>query len=197
MLRIGLTGNIGSGKTLISKVFQIIGIPVFSADLEGRRLLNEPAIISSLIHRWGKEVINSQGVPDRQAIARLVFSDREALQWLNDLIHPQVWASFEEWVQKQHSRYCIHEAAIIYEHGFQDRFDAMILVTAPLELRMQRVMRRDGITSVDFNQRAEKQWPDEKLQALADYIIWNDETHAVLPQVFEIHEKLLSIGPAA
>lgn len=190
-MRVGLTGNIGSGKTLVSKVFQTLGIPVFYADQVGRTLLSSPLVMEAIVRHFGENLIGDDACLDRKRLGQIVFSDPDARNWLNNLIHPKVWEAFETWHQEQNAIYTLHEAAILVEHGYSTRFDKVILITAPESIRMHRVMTRDGIDEKAFRERANAQWSEEQLLSFSDFVIQNDGNTALLPQVLEIHQQLM------
>ena len=195
MLKIGLTGNIGSGKTTITMVFKILGVPVYLADDEAKKLLLHTEIINKLINKFGNTVLTNNNI-DRKKLAALVFADADALQWLNHLIHPLIKTDFDQWLTllPRNSQYVIQEAAILFESGFNVYVDKTILITAPENLRMQRVMQRDGVTAELFMQRATNQWIECRKQMLADYNIINDDTQLVIPQILELHQKFMCLA---
>jgi len=191
MLKTGLTGSIGSGKTLVSKVFFTLGVPVFHADDEAKKFLHDAEVkrkiaaeISESVFDHDERIINSK-------LASIVFNDPQALKKLNKIIHPRVREALKQWFAKQQDHpYAIYEAAILFESGFYREMDKIITVSAPESLRIQRVMKRDGVTEGDVLKRIRNQWPDEKKLALADWIINNDEKAMLIPQVLEIHHRL-------
>lgn len=191
MKRIGLTGNIGSGKTVVGNIFASLGIPVFQADAAGRAILEDQEVIDNLIRYFGKGILSEAGRPDRKSLGEIVFSDKTALNFLNNLIHPRVKQSWDAWLlQQEEVAYVIHEAAILFESGFFRYMDKCIVVSAPHDIRMQRVMERDGISEAHFEQRAERQWNELELISRSDFIIDNAGTQALLPQVLEIDRQL-------
>lgn len=190
-MRIGLTGGIGSGKSTVAKAFQSLGVPVYFADEEARKFLTNEDFVKQMVHRWGDGVV-THGQVNRKFIASIIFSDELELEWMNSQIHPLVRKDFLEWVERQNAPYIIQEAAILFESGFQTLFDAVITVAADAEERLQRVMARDGSKPEDVHARMQKQWTEAQRQQAADYIIHNNETDKVLPQVLKLHENLLS-----
>lgn len=194
MLRVGLTGNIGSGKSLVCEIFETMGIPVFKADEAGHAALEDQIIRQELVERHGTAILHPDGSLDRRKLGRIVFSKPEELQYLSNLVHPFVKQSFDAWCQRQlDAQIVIHEAAIIFESGFQRYFDRIILVTAPEEIRLQRVLQRDVITISEIRERMTKQWPEEKKIPLSDYVIFNDGKLPIIPQIFMILESLKDI----
>ncbi|MDO9255368.1 MAG: dephospho-CoA kinase [Bacteroidales bacterium] len=193
MKRIGLTGNIGTGKSTVARIFEILGVPVYHADKQAREILESEPVKIQLADLFGKQVVNSLNQVDRKALAAIVFNDKNKLDVLNSLIHPLVEVGFSQWCdQHQHTdqKYVLHEAAILFESGFDRLFDANILVTAPEALCVKRVMARDGITKEMVSERVQNQWSQDKKLAMADYQIINDEISMVIPQVLAIHQVL-------
>lgn len=191
MKRIGLTGNIGTGKSTVARVFEILGVPVYHADKQARLILETAKVKEDLVVLFGKNILDSQLEVDRKALAAVVFSDTDKLSALNNLIHPLVEADFLQWSSRfEDQNYILHEAAILFESDFNRLFDATILVTAPEDICISRVMSRDGISREMVNNRIQNQWSQEKKQELADYEIINDGISMVIPQVFAIHREL-------
>ncbi len=194
MLRVALTGGIGSGKSLIARILQILQVPVFEADVEAKRLMAEdPDLKAALTARFGS-AIYPHGILDRKALASVVFKDPKALKELNALVHPVVRKDFTQWAQRQQARYVVMEAAILAETGGYKAFDRVIVVSAPEELRIQRVMKRDGVDAVTVRARVRSQAGEEERLAISDHVVMNDDRHLVIPQVLEIHQKLLSVA---
>lgn len=187
---VGLTGGIGSGKSLIRKAFEQLGAPSFKADQEAKDLLwKDSALHNAVANEFGENVL-TEGTVDRQKLARVVFGDKEKLKRLNELIHPAVRKAFNDWTQhhKDHP-YGIKEAAIMIESNTHRNTDLLILVTAPKELRMKRVMERDGISQQTVEKRMENQWSDEAKKPYADIVLENDGTHHLLPEILRIHRS--------
>jgi len=192
MLKIGLTGNIGSGKTWVCKVFEALGIPVFYADLEARIVLNSPEVIEDIIETFGSSVaLNSKEI-DRKALAAIVFNDSSELDKLNQLIHPKLRNNFNNWSNNQNNvPYVIQESAILFENGFDNRVDQTITVSAPQKTRLKRVMQRDSASEEEVLDRMHHQWSDKKKENAADFIIVNDGQKMVLPQILNIHQNFI------
>jgi len=188
MLKIGLTGGIGSGKTTVAEVFKQLGIPVYSSDNRAKSLMLEnESLRKSLVDLFGKQAY-VDGVLNRTYLASIVFSNDEALTKLNELVHPILQKDFEEWNAAQQSPYIIKEAAILFESGANKGLDKVVLVEAPKELRISRVLQRDGFERSDVIARMDKQWSDEKKRELSDHAIINDEKSSLLEQVLKLHD---------
>ena len=193
MLKIGLTGSIGSGKTTVSRIFALLGVPLYSADYEARKLLTHDKRIHVQLRTLFGHTIFTEGHPDRQRLAALVFSDPDALKQLNALIHPAVAADFQLWLPKQQqAAYVIKEAAILFESGAHHGLDHVIAVTAPEPLRRERTLSRYETAPEQFELRQKNQWTEAEKAALADFIIRNDEQALVIPQVLALHKKFTS-----
>jgi len=191
MIKVGLTGNIGTGKSTVARIFEILGIPVYHADEEAKKFLEDQHVIQNLKSEFGKSIIIDQKV-DRIALAKIVFNDQNALDFLNNLIHPLVRNDLYEWLEKQsHQTYIIQEAAILFESGFYKEFDKVITIIAPEELSISRVMKRDNVTSDQIKSRIRNQWSQERKMELSDFIINNDELQLVIPQVLQIHNSFI------
>lgn len=190
-LKIGITGGIGSGKTFICKLFEALGIPVYNADEEAKRLMNSDARIKEkLIEQFG-EATYKEGRLDRAFLADMVFSDKEKLELLNSIVHPIVIQEAKDWAERQTTRYSLKEAALLFESGSYKDLDYTILVTAPMDIRIQRVIERDGATEQQVRERMNKQLSDEEKLQLADFVIVNDGITPLLPQVWTLHQKFL------
>ncbi|MCY7408724.1 MAG: dephospho-CoA kinase [Chitinophagales bacterium] len=191
MLKIGITGGIGSGKSTVCKIFETLGIPVFYADEESKKILStDVEVISEVKRIFGNEVF-SNNIPDRKKISETVFNQPEKLKQLNSILHPAVIAKSETWFHSQKEKpYSIKEAALIYEIGAQAFLDKVIVVTAPEKIRIERIIKRDGITADEVQARLQNQMPEREKIAKADFIIVNDNEQLLIPQVLQIHEAL-------
>lgn len=191
-LKIGLTGGIGSGKSYVAKVFKALGVPFYDADKEAKELMNtNSAIKNALILEFGKQVYDIEGHLDRTYLASQVFRDKERLDKLNAIVHPIVIQHGEDWALSQNFPYSLKEAALLFESGSYKKLDYTILVTAPTDMRIARVMQRDTITREEVLDRINKQLPDEEKQKLADFIIVNDGLTPLLPQILPLHKQFL------
>ncbi|MCX6248631.1 MAG: dephospho-CoA kinase [Bacteroidetes bacterium] len=195
MLTVGLTGNIGSGKSLVSEIFSTFGVPVYHADQESKKFLAAPQVRTKIIERFGEKTVSPSGEIDRTELAKIVFSDEKALLALNSILHPLVIGDFWEWRKAYGLHpYIIQEAAIIFESGIAALFDKIIHVSCPKEIAIARVIKRDGTDGNSVRQRMRYQMEDEEKAALSDFVIRNDGTGMLLPQVLFIHEQILQIS---
>ena len=194
MLRIGITGGIGSGKSTVAKVFEVLGIPVYYADDVAKRLMNEDEELKQIIKKHFGNEVYKDGRLDRKKLAEIVFNSPEKLELHNKFVHPATIKNAERWMQEQTTLYSLKEAALIFESGAQEHLDYVIGVTAPAPLRILRTMQRDAVTREEVLARMDKQMDEEIKMRLCDFIIKNDEQEMLLPQVLELHEKLLSLA---
>jgi len=193
MLKVGLTGGIGSGKTTVSKIFRVLGIPVYYADEAARRLMNsDPELRNELIRHFGPRVFHHNEL-DRKYLASVVFSDREKLELLNSLTHPATLRDAAAWLNRQSAPYVIKEAALLFESGATRDLDVVVGVYAPQPLRVQRVMERDGASAEEVMKRIGRQLDEEMKMKLCDHVIRNNEQELLIPQVLELH-RLFSTG---
>lgn len=193
MLKVGITGGIGSGKSTVCRVFNTLGIPVFFADSAAKYLMNnDPTLVSNIKDLFGADIYTN-GSLDRPKLSSIVFSKPELLQQLNAIVHPATIAYGNNWMEAQTSPYVLKEAAIFFESGTYKDMDIMIGVFAPKELRIHRAMRRDGTTRAKIEARIAQQMNEEEKMAKCDHVILNDDIHAVIPQVERLHEQLLLV----
>ncbi len=194
MIRVGLTGGIGSGKSTVASVLRVLEVPVFDADAAGKDLLdNDIALCDTVKARFG-DTLYRDGRLDRKALANIVFADPKALADLNALVHPAVRRAFQTWVTEQTFPYVVMEAAILAESGGYAAFDRNIVVSAPEDLRVQRVMRRDGLGEEAVRARLRNQAGEEERMRIADHVVHNDDRQLVIPQVLAIHAELLNFA---
>lgn len=194
ILKVGITGGIGSGKSTVAKVFEVLGIPVYYADDAAKRLMNEDKNLKAqLLKEFGIETY-IDGTLNRKYLSSLVFNDEEKLAVLNSIVHPATIRDAERWMLQQTTPYAIKEAALIFESGAQQQLDYVIGVFAPSTVRIQRVMKRDGISREEVKARMEKQIDESIKMQLCDYVITNDEQELVIPQVIKIHEALIAMA---
>jgi dephospho-CoA kinase len=196
MFKVGITGNIGSGKTTVCKVFEVLGIPVFYADDEAKKVMvNDTILIDGIKQAFGDVSYFEDGTLNRKHISGIVFNDPLQLEKLNSLVHPAVFRAFDNWIIKIDSNvpYVLKEAAILFESGSHKDCDRTIMVSAPLETRLQRVTRRDGITAEEATKRDARQFAENVKRRMADDVILNDDTELVIPQVLQLHNLYLSL----
>ena len=194
MLRIGLTGGIGSGKSTIAKIFEVLGIPCYFADEAAKRLMNEDLELrNQLINHFGEQAYDANGL-NRAYIASQVFNNKEKLDLLNSLVHPATIRDADEWMKRQRSPYAIKEAALIFETASEKWLDKVIGVYAPEEIRISRTMTRDQVSREEVIDRMKNQLDEEKKMKLCDFVIHNDEQQPVIPQVLELHVRLTKLS---
>ncbi|MFN0083051.1 MAG: dephospho-CoA kinase [Ferruginibacter sp.] len=191
MLKIGLTGGIGSGKTTVAQIFEVLGIPVYYSDDEAKKLMNKDENLKlQIIHHFGTASYND-GILNRSFLSEAVFSDQEKTALINSIIHPATIADAENWMNKQTAPYAIKEAALIFEADADKMLDLVVGVYAREELRIKRVMDRNNISLEAVKLRMKSQMDDEVKMSLCDAVILNDEQSLLIPQVVDFHQKLL------
>jgi len=195
MLKIGITGGIGSGKSTVCRVFSALGIPVFEADRIAKELMITNADIrEKLVSLFGSSVYLPDQTINRKYLAGIVFNNPSLLEQLNAIVHPVVRQTFFDWCDKQKSPYIIHEAAILFESGFFKMMDKTITVVTNENERIQRVMKRDGLTLELVKERIRNQWTDDERIKLADFVIGNNDNELIIPQIIEIDKKIRAYG---
>ena len=196
MWKVGLTGGIGAGKSTVAQVFSVLGVPVFHADEEAKDLMDsDPVLRSAITERFGEKVY-ADNILDRRALAAIVFKDVRALADLNAMVHPAVRRAFNRWTEEQTTPYVVMEAAILVEHDGYKAFDRVITVTCPEAMRVARVMQRDGVAEADVRARMANQATEEERLRIAHFVVANDDTQLVIPQVLAIHAALLELASA-
>jgi len=192
IFRLGVTGGIGSGKSTVCKTFNVLGIPVFSADEEGRIITDsDPELRDSLNELIGEDMFAS-GQLDREKLASLIFNDSELLSRVNMLVHPRVLNKYNDWCSRQTSHYIIFEAAILFEAGAEQKVDMTLAVTAPLEERVKRVMERNKMSREQVMERVNNQISDDEIIRRSDFHINNADNEMIIPRVLDIHQKILN-----
>jgi dephospho-CoA kinase len=186
MKKIGLTGGIGVGKTYVSKIFQQMGIPIFNADDQAKKCMVEDANLKTAVQLAFGESMYLKGVLQKEVLAQIVFNNFEALAKLNALVHPVVKQKFEDWCTQQSASMVIKEAAILFESDAHLGLDAVVCVSAPEKLRIERVQKRDGSSVEQIESRMSKQMPQSEKEELVDFLIVNDQVQLLLPQVLAI-----------
>ncbi|HEU0228582.1 MAG TPA: dephospho-CoA kinase [Arachidicoccus soli] len=191
MLKIGLTGGIGSGKSTVAKIFNTLGIPTFDADAAAKNIMeNDAKVKAQLINAFGKEIF-AQNLLNKKYLAEIVFKDAAKLKLLNNITHPATIEAAKNWIDEQSTPYVIKEAALLFEAKSAGDLDFIIGVQSPLQLRIQRAMRRSNISEEAVMQRIEKQMDNDEKMELCDFVILNDEQQALLPQVLTLNGKFI------
>ena len=190
MYTVGVTGGIGSGKSLVCRILSILGVPVFHADEEAKRLLVEPGAVRSQVEQAFGMDAYPHGELDRAKLAKVVFNDADARARLNAIVHPAVRERFRSWAAEQKAAYVVMEAALLVETGGAKHLDHLVVVSAAQELRVQRVMERDGVSAEQVNARISAQAPEADLLAAAGSVVVNDGSQLLLPQVLALHKRL-------
>lgn len=193
MIKVGITGGIGSGKSTVCRVLSMLSVPVYYSDPEARRLMEtDPGLTARIRELFGDEAYTS-GKLNSGHISDIVFNNQTRLAELNAAVHPAVARDFERWAAERSAPYVIEESAILFESGAADRMDYTVAVTAPEALRIERVVRRDGVPAETVRRRIASQMPESERIARADFVLVSDEEHMLIPQVMELHEKLCSL----
>ena len=191
MLKIGLTGGIGSGKSTVAAIFEVLGIPVYYADVKARQLMNEDTnLIAAIKAAFGEESYSNR-LLNKPYISSQIFSDTTKLDVLNSIVHPSTIADATAWMNKQTTPYCVKEAALIFESHAEKKLDFIIGVTAPEETRIKRIINRDAITREQVEARIKSQMNEADKIKKCDYVIINDDTHLLIPQVITLHHLLM------
>ena len=197
MLRVGLTGGIGSGKSTVAHVFEVLGVPVYYADVEAKKMMHEDIDLKrQIIKEFGSAAYNND-ILNRKYIASQVFDNKERLALLNSLVHPATIRHGKQWMEKQKTPYAIKEAALIFESGTHEHLDYVIGVNAPLHLRILRAMQRDNITRDEVLNRMKNQINEDIKMRLCDFVIRNDEQELVIMQVLTLDRKLRKLAGGA
>ena len=190
---IGITGGIGSGKSFVSNLFEDLGVPCYNSDLKAKELMvSDLKLKSSIINLLGEQAYEGNSL-NRQYISSKVFNDKSLLNSLNNIVHPIVKTDFYNWVNTRSSLFVLKESAILFETGSYLECDKTILVTAPIDVRINRVIKRDNVTKSQVESRIKNQWKDEQKKPLADYIIKNTEYHETKIRVGEIFNTIISL----
>ncbi|MCX6334374.1 MAG: dephospho-CoA kinase [Bacteroidia bacterium] len=191
-MKLGITGGIGSGKTSVCRVFNILGIPVFSADIEAKKIMNSDDSVIRGINEIAGRNLYPDGKLDRMQLASLIFNNSDTLRKVNSLVHPVVFENFIQWTELQNTPYVIMEAAILFESGASNLVDRIATVYAPVEERITRVTRRNLLTREQVLERIKNQMDDETRMKMSDYVINNSENEMIIPVILKIHEDLLN-----
>ena len=197
MKKVGITGNIGSGKSWVSLLFASLGIPVFYSDDEAKRLYHRPDIRAAMSARFGEELYAPDGQLDKAHLSSLIFSDPMAMQAVERILYPALNAWFGEWAEAQDAPYVLYESAIIFEKGIEPLFDAVVMVSASEATRLRRVMLRDRCDEAAVRRRMARQWPEDDKRARADYVILHDaddEDEVLMRQVAAVDAALRGLA---
>lgn len=190
MIVVGLTGGIGSGKSTVAKMFEYLDVPVYYSDIEAKKLMHSKKIKIQLINRFGDEVYSNKTL-NRPFLANLIFTNKNHLQFVNSVVHPEVASHFKQWVSHQKKAlYVIQENAILFENNTASIFDKIITVTAPIDIKINRVMTRDSVTKEQVLHRMKNQWTDDEKIKKSDFVIENTNLKMTEAQVLKIHKKL-------
>jgi len=196
MIKVGLTGGIGAGKSIVSKIFNNLGIKIYDSDYQAKLLyLTDNSLKFELVQEFGEKVYTTEGVLNKKYLAEIVFNDKNRLAKLNHMVHPRVIIHFENWINEQKENpYIIKEAAILFDSGANNYTDKIIVVIAPEDIRIRRIIVRDNILRSEVIKRMKNQLPQEKIVKKANYVIVNNGIQPVLPQVLFIHHELLKLS---
>jgi dephospho-CoA kinase len=192
-LKIGLTGGIGSGKSTISAIFQSLGVGVYNSDTISKQLLlQNTEIQKTIIDLFEGKILTNRKI-DTKKISQIIFNDKEKLKSMNSIIHPAIKKHFTNWLEKQKGDYIIKESAIIFETKIEQNFDQIILVKAPINIKIDRIRKRDNISKELILSIMKNQFSDDFLETKCDYIIHNNETSFLTPQALKIHEAIIRL----
>jgi dephospho-CoA kinase len=196
MLKIGITGGIGSGKTTVCRVFELLGIPVFYADNVAKTIMQtDSQLKNEILNAFGTESYSIDGQLNRPYISSIVFKDQSQLNKLNALVHPAVFRAFDRWISEQQEvPYILKEAALLYESESYEMCDLSILVISPESTRISRIKARDHISEEEIMLRMKRQFSDEQKMKLANHILINDENRLLIPQILDLHQQFLKIS---
>ncbi len=193
-LKVGLTGGIGSGKTTVAKLFELLDVPVYYADDASKRLYHtNKELMASLKKHFGEDVYTAEQL-NRSKLAAIVFNDPAKLELLNQLVHPLTIQDAEDWMKQQVKPYVIKEAALLFESGSVSGLDYVIGISTPKHLRIKRVMDRDGVSREEVISRMQRQIDEDIKMRLCDFVIENNEQKLVIPQVLELHQHLVQLA---
>jgi dephospho-CoA kinase len=189
MIKIGITGGIGSGKSMVCKIFQCLNTPVYYADIEAQKLINSnQEIIKELTETFGNEIYLKDKTLNKPLMAKLIFGNSENLKKVNSVVHPKIKADFNKWAEKQSCKYVIEEAAVLLENNNEHGLDYVVTVYSSEELRIKRVKKRDDISEEEIIKRMQSQLSEEEKLKLADFIIYNNDKDLLIPQVIKLHK---------
>jgi dephospho-CoA kinase len=191
--QVGITGGIGSGKSVVARIFGLLGVPVYESDIEAKKLYLVPAIRDKVVRLIGPKSYNAEGKPDTAFIAAQIYNDTVHRKGLNDILHPAVGAHYKDWLQLQSHPYILKVAALLFEAGIAAQLDATILILSSKSLKESRLAERDSFRPKEQIQRImESQWTDQKKIPLADYLFYNEEEHSLIQQVMMFHDTMMT-----
>lgn len=193
ILNLGVTGGIGSGKTTVCKVFAVLGIPVFSADDQAKRIQDSDPDLQKKINSIAGKDLFTAGKLDRAELARLIFADRDLLGKVNSVVHPAVFSCFREWVKQQDAPYAIMEAAILFESGASGMMDRIVTVVTPMEERIERLVGGNKMSREQVTERIKNQVDDETRISQSDYVIFNSDSDMIIPAILGIHREMITL----
>ena len=193
MLKVGITGNIGSGKSTVARIFSQLGIPIYNADSRAKAVMLKPALVTAIKQLLGSESYSENGELNRAFISQKVFNNSALLTQLNALVHPAVFLDFDEWILDQTAPYILKEAALLIESNSYKNLDLLIVVLADYSIRLERSMKRDGADEASILARMNAQMPQEDKAKLARFVI-NNNDDLLIPQVLKIHQQILQLG---
>lgn len=189
--KVALTGGIGSGKSTVAKIFELIGTPVYYSDFEAKKIIHQDAEVKrQIVEVFGKKSYDANGNYNVPYVSSVVFQNEEKLKELNSIVHPKVWEDQNNWFQHQKSPYAIVENALLFETKSKGRYEKIIVVFSPDELRIRRISERDQISNEEVLERFRNQIPQEEKVKQADFVIKNNEQQSLIQQVLEIHKQL-------
>ena len=190
-MKIGITGNIGSGKTTICRIFEHLRIAVYYSDAKAKQFYDDAAVKQEIKNLFGESIFNAETI-DTKKLAAIVFHNEDELQKLNNLIHPLVINDFLKWCEeRKNQKFILFESAIIYQCGFDKLFDKIIFVDAPVDMIIQRSAQRDSVDTATIKRRLENQQKNDESRSLSDFVICNDEKHSLIREVVAIYRKLI------
>ena len=195
MLKIGITGGIGSGKTLVCNIFSCLSVPIYNADFQAKKIINTNLEIKEkLINNFGKNIYLKSGKIDKIKLSKIIFNDKEAIQLINKIIHPVVRTDYHKWINKHKAqKYTIKEAAILFESGAYKELDKIITVYSPQNIKIKRIIKRDKINQTEILKKMKNQMSDKLKIKKADYVIFNNEKQLLLAQIIKLHKIFNSI----
>ena len=192
--RLGVTGGIGSGKTTVCRIFRVLGVPVFVADVAARQLMNTDPVVRQEINAITGEDLYTSGELDRKELARLIFNRQELLRRVNEVVHPAVLRIFDEWAGKSESPYVIMEATILFEARADTMVDRVAAISAPVEERIARVMGRNDLSREEVMERINNQLEDDEREEQSYYVINNADNEMIIPEILKIHDDMLRLA---